>query len=283
MGGSAAWCGGARDDARGGRHRQTGPTTVGPAVFLGPEDPPGVEGASREMPGAGNTGANRRSQYGTLEPVAADADYELVRACQEPDSDRFDAAFEALYVRYRDRAYSIAYRITGGAADAMDVLQEAWSLLFRKIGTFRFDGPFATWLFRIVVNCSIDLLRQRAGRTSTADGQRTFDSEHEPIDDAAPNPALSAETSELGSHVQRCLGKLSPKLRAILVLRYLEGMSYEELTETLQVSMGTVKSRLARAHVALEQVLRGTLAPFGFPEGLPLRAPEGQAAAGEVA
>ena len=73
------------------------------------------------------------------------------------------------------------------------------------------------------------------------------------------------EHRELDDHVHRCIHKLSPKLRAILVLRYLEGQTYEELSSTLDVSMGTVKSRLARAHMAMERVLRGSVEAFGLP------------------
>ena len=197
-----------------------------------------------------------------------DSDLSLVKACQQVDSDGFEEAFESLYQRYRDRVYSIAYRITGRTADAMDVMQESFCLLFRKVGSFRFDSQFSTWLFRIVVNCSIDHMRHERSRGN----QRTeslSDTDELPMEDPE-NPRERAESRELGDHVQRGIQRLSPKLRAILVLRYLEGLSYEELAETLQVSMGTVKSRLARAHLALERVLRGTLGAFGFPESADL-------------
>jgi RNA polymerase sigma-70 factor (ECF subfamily) len=201
----------------------------------------------------------------------SDPDLQLVRACQDPGSDRFEVAFEELYGRYRDRVYSIAYRITGGAADAMDVVQEAFSLLFRKIADFRGQALFSTWLFRIVVNCSIDFVRQeRARRRHAAAGTHrpdgTADGAGEPTDGGDLDPATCAASSELGTHVHASLQKLSPKLRAILVLRYLEGLSYEQLADALAISMGTVKSRLARAHLALEHVLRGTLAAYGYPE-----------------
>lgn len=194
-----------------------------------------------------------------------DPDLELVQRCREVDSDEFEPAFEALYHRYKDRVYSIAFRITGTSTDAMDVVQEAFSLVFRNIGGFRGDSLFSTWLFRLVVNCAIDSTRQRRGviqsRTSSLsllpEGERQ-------IEDAADGPAAHAETDELGAHVHRSLQRLSPKLRAILVLRYLEGLSYEDLAQALQVSMGTVKSRLARAHVAIQRVLDGTLEPFGY-------------------
>ena len=201
----------------------------------------------------------------------SDPDLRLVRACQDPGSDEFEDAFEALYGRYRDRVYSIAYRITGRAADAMDVVQESFSLLFRKIGDFRGQSLFSTWLFRIVVNCSIDFVRQERARRRQASwnavrGEDVAETAGEPTDGGDLDPAACAATVELGSHVHASLQKLSAKLRAILVLRYLEGLSYEQLAEALAISMGTVKSRLARAHLALEQVLRGTLGAYGYPE-----------------
>ena len=200
-----------------------------------------------------------------------DPDQTLVRLCQDPDGEGFEVAFEALYQRYRDRVYSIAFRIVGSAADARDVVQEGFSLLFRKIGTFRFDSLFSTWLFRLVVNCAIDHKRQRKNRPNSHRGTPArsgteFAESEEPADPATISPFEVAASAELGEHVHHCLQKLSPKLRAILVLRYLESMSYEQLADTLGLAMGTVKSRLARAHLAIENVLRGTLAPFGFAE-----------------
>ncbi|MGA1525905.1 MAG: RNA polymerase sigma factor, partial [Planctomycetota bacterium] len=188
----------------------------------------------------------------TIDPQTPDR--ELIEACRDVQDDRFEAAFEELYRRYRDRVYSIAYRITGSTTDAMDVVQESFRVLFLKISTFRFDARFSTWLFRIVVNCSIDLRRrerQRAGRL-----EQSLQSLHDGTEpaDQGKDPLASAETSELGEQVQSAIARLSPKLRAILVLRYLEGLSYDEIAETLEVQLGTVKSRLARAHLAIEQV-----------------------------
>ena len=194
-----------------------------------------------------------------------DPDLELVKACQDPNSDEFEAAFEAIYHKYRDRVYSIAYRICGSAADAMDVVQETFSLLFRKIGSFRFSSLFSTWLFRIVVNCSIDSLRQAGNRAQArAQSLSQLPRGEEPPEEEQQGPSESAEQGELERHVQRSIQRLSPKLRAILVLRYLEGLSYEELCHALEISIGTVKSRLARAHLALHGVLDGTLEQFGY-------------------
>ena len=194
--------------------------------------------------------------------LAPDPDHALVRACVDPDDERFEAAFEELYDRYRDRVYSIAFRMLGTTTDAMDVVQEAFSILFRKISTFRFDSKFSTWLFRLVVNCCVDHRRREESRRPT---REAGEAEVAAAEADAIDPRSAAESLELGDHVHASLLHLSPKLRAVLVLRYLEGLSYQELAESLDVSLGTVKSRLARAHLAFEKVLEGTLDKFDYP------------------
>lgn len=184
--------------------------------------------------------------------LVRDPDTELVAACRHPEHEGFEAAFEQLYLKYRDRVYSIAFRVSGSAADAMDIVQEAFSLVFRKLDSFRSNSLFSTWLFRIVVNCSIDLKRREHSRRFWRSDQELGG--EEPADPSV-GPVGKAETSELALQVQEAIQELSPKLRAILALRYLEEMSYEDLAVTLGLSMGTVKSRLARAHIALERVL----------------------------
>lgn len=185
--------------------------------------------------------------------LVRDPDADLVAACRQPDSEGFERAFEELFAKYRDRVYAIAFRVTGQAVDAMDVVQESFALVFRKLHSFRGGSLFSTWLFRIVVNCSIDL-RRRSGARRHA-GLSEIGANAEPIDEA-PSPREHAATRELGDQVQEAISLLSPKLRVILALRYLEDMSYDELAATLGLSLGTVKSRLARAHLALENLVR---------------------------
>lgn len=201
-----------------------------------------------------------------LQDKQRDPDFSLVRACQLAEDDTFESSFEELYVRYRDRVYSIAFRMTGSSSDALDVVQDAFSLLFRKIGGFRFDSLFSTWMFRLVVNCCHDHQRQLRGRSgreiASLDSMLSL---REPTDPGT-GPVEHAQSSELGHHIHDSLQRLSPKLRAVMVLRYLENLSYGELAQALEVSMGTIKSRLARAHIALESILAGTLAPYGYPE-----------------
>ncbi len=183
--------------------------------------------------------------------LVRDPDADLVDACRQPDSEGFEHAFETLFTRYRDRVYAIAFRITGSAVDALDVVQDAFALVFRKLDGFRGGALFSTWLFRIVVNCSIDHRRRTHPRLVAGE----IGANDDPIDET-PDPRERAATRELGDQVQVAISQLSPKLRVILALRYLEDMSYDELAATLGLSLGTVKSRLARAHIALEQVVR---------------------------
>ncbi len=185
--------------------------------------------------------------------LVRDPDADLVAACKQPDSEGFERAFEELFAKYRDRVYAIAFRITGQAVDALDVVQDSFALVFRKLHSFRGGSLFSTWLFRIVVNCSIDL-RRRSGHRQRAENYE-FATESELVDDS-PSPRDEAAQRELGSQVQEAISQLSPKLRVILALRYLEDMSYDQLAATLGLSLGTVKSRLARAHLALENLVR---------------------------
>ena len=140
--------------------------------------------------------------------------------------------------------------------------------MYRKIDSFRFGSKFSTWLFRLTINCSIDFGRREKTQNKRWSSLSNITEFAEPEDESPP-PEQYAEDGELGEHVQTSLQRLSPKLRSVLVLRYLEGLTYEELAQTLGRSMGTVKSRMARAHVALERVLSGTLGRFGYPDDFP--------------
>lgn len=183
-----------------------------------------------------------------------DPDAKLVAACRNPDSEGFERAFGLLFERYRERVYAIAFRIAGNPSDAMDIVQESFALLFRKLSGFQGKSLFSTWLFRIVVNCSID--HRRRTRKGHAPSLLCDQEESVELADEGPGPEDSASVHEVGDQVQEAITQLSPKLRVVLALRYLEEMSYEELAATLELSMGTVKSRLARAHLALEHVVR---------------------------
>ena len=183
-----------------------------------------------------------------------DPDAKLIADCRDPDSDGFEAAFEVLFKRYHERIYAIAFRVAGNQADAMDIVQESFALLFKKLGSFRGKSLFSTWLFRIVVNCSID--HRRRNRGVNVPIQIEDPATADQMSDESIGPPDSAVIHEVGDQVQLAISYLSPKLRVVLALRYLEEMSYEELAMTLEVSLGTIKSRIARAHLALEHIVR---------------------------
>ena len=172
-------------------------------------------------------------------------DREVIEACQRGDSDAFRVLFEA----HKDRVYSIALRYSGNQAAAMDIAQESFLKVLGAIQEFRGEAGFESWLYRIVVNTCLD--HQRRGR-------RLMPFLGELIE------AVSAQGEtvlhrlmrvELEDDVQRIVARLSPEQRMVVVLRYTEGLSYDEIARILGCSAGTVASRLNRAHKVLERRL----------------------------
>lgn len=196
----------------------------------------------------------------------SDPDKELIRKCQNSPSDGLEGAFRELYGLYKDRVYNVCYRITGNSADGLDAAQETFGILFRKIDGFRFESKFSSWVYRIAVNASIDLKRRVSSRRLTSldaireheVGEPTLARLELPEEDCK-GPLRLAGKRELELEVQHAILRLSPKMRAITVLRYIEDLSYDQIAETLQISIGTVKSRLARAHQALDRELTPVL------------------------
>ncbi len=188
-----------------------------------------------------------------------DPDRELVSACQRAPATGLEGSFRQLYEQYKDRVYSVCYRITGNATDALDASQETFGILFRKVREFRFESKFSSWVYRIAVNAAIDHKRRSAARwLPSLDSTSDVNSDAvrlEVPDDHTEAPVHAATRHELEAEIQAAIVRLSPKMRAIIVLRYVEGLSYEEVAEALQISLGTVKSRLSRAHEALDREL----------------------------
>lgn len=192
-----------------------------------------------------------------------DPDRDLVQACQTTPIEGLDGAFRELYDRFRDRVYNVCYRITGNPSDALDASQETFGTVCRKIGDFRFQSRFSSWVYRIAVNASIDLKRRnRSRRLASLDAVSEGEEDGVRFDVGDPQiemPMHAASRRELEAEIQRAISRLSPKLRAITVLRYIENLSYDQIAETLEISLGTVKSRLARAHAALDRELSPVL------------------------
>jgi len=198
-------------------------------------------------------------------PLRTDPDRSLVVSCQKEPEPGFQGAYRELYGQYKDRVYNVCYRITGNATDALDASQETFGIVFRKIQGFRFESKFSSWVYRIAVNASIDLKRRASSKSlaslealqfgPAADGNRTS----EFCDEETEAPIAAASRHELEEEIQQAISRLSPKMRAITVLRYAESLSYEEISESLGISIGTVKSRLSRAHAALDRELSPVL------------------------
>lgn len=195
-----------------------------------------------------------------------DPDQELVAACQTAEMSGLEGAFRRLYEQYKDRVYNVCYRITGNATDALDASQETFGIVFRKISDFRFESKFSSWVYRIAVNASIDLKRRSNTRwlasLDAVQDKGGSGTRAEIADDKVEAPLTTASRHELEDEVQQAILRLSPKMRAITVLRYIESLSYEEIADTLQISIGTVKSRLSRAHQALDRELTPVLDKF---------------------
>ncbi len=185
---------------------------------------------------------------------SGDADAALVKRLQGGDQ----TAFEELYGRYKNKVYGTCLRITGNAAEAADVTQEVFLAIYKKIGLFEFRSSFSTWVYRMSVNASIDryrkITRHPAYSTDDPDFQETGEFRGMSDQKAAPADA-EASKHEFDAAVQKTIGFLPVKLRAAVVLRYLQNLSYQEVAAALKCSEGTVKSRLNRAHEKLRGLL----------------------------
>jgi RNA polymerase sigma-70 factor (ECF subfamily) len=176
--------------------------------------------------------------------VLEGSDRELIEGCRRGERD----AFRALFETYQDKIYSIALRFSGNEAVAMDIAQDTFLKLFSSMADFRGDATFSTWVYRLVVNSCLDHKR-RAWRVIPMASEVMALLR-------APGDALHALLhAEMSGRVQGAVEKLPDEQRIVVVLRYTEGLAYEEIAEVLGCSVGTVASRLSRAHKALERRL----------------------------
>lgn len=162
------------------------------------------------------------------------------------------AAFGELVRIYQNRLYSAITQVVGDRAAAEDVVQDAFVQAYVKLRTFQRNSAFYTWLYRIAVNLAISWRRRQKGNASV-DRQRE-DSGNEPID-PGERPSDRLNRSEQAVQVQQALALLSEEHRVILVLREVDGFSYEEIAGILDVQVGTVRSRLHRARLQLRDRL----------------------------
>ncbi len=158
---------------------------------------------------------------------------------------------------YHERTFRLAYAIVHREADARDIAQEVWLTVWKQLGTFRGDARFTTWLHPIVTRKALDHLRKRR---RWFDRFLPFDTGDATVE-SAPEPATTddagqqAEGSERKAALQAAIAALPPKLRAVLALREVEGLSYEEIAQATAIPTGTVMSRLYHARRLLAQKL----------------------------
>lgn len=169
-------------------------------------------------------------------------------------------AFEELVRRYEKRVYAVALRSSGSPEDAADIVQEVFLRAWRSIESFRGDSGFSTWLFRITMNMCVDFARHKHSQPQTQSIVDEEENERQ-VPDTAPTPEEHLENRELGRELAAALDEISEEHRRIVLLRDVSGMSYTEIADVLEISEGTVKSRLSRARIALRKVLlrRGNL------------------------
>ncbi|MEM1098933.1 MAG: sigma-70 family RNA polymerase sigma factor [Planctomycetota bacterium] len=193
-----------------------------------------------------------------LRPPAGPDDLVLLQRAQAGDH----GALGTLLRRHERRLFNVALGVLGNTADAQDATQDAFVSVVRKLEGFRGDAAFGTWITRVVLNASKDQLRKRKRRPATS-----FSSLNGHASDAASPETRLEQTRELppDSHVQTqedrqrlrdAVAGIDETFREVLVLRDLDGMDYNEIAETLELPLGTVKSRLFRARLILREALR---------------------------
>jgi len=192
--------------------------------------------------------------------VAVDIDdVALVRALREGS----EQAYETLLLRFQQPVYNLALRLLNDPSDASDVVQEVFLKVFRNVGHFRSQSSLKTWIFRIAINEAHNqrrwFFRHRRREVGIEDEQEDSRSRAETLADAAQSPFDYVLDHEQQSMVETALGRINPTFRAAVVLRDLMDLSYEEIAEVLQVSLGTVKSRILRGREALRLELERKL------------------------
>jgi RNA polymerase sigma-70 factor, ECF subfamily len=193
-----------------------------------------------------------QSPSGNAEPD----DRELVRRCQEGDAN----AFDQLVTRYRTKVYAMVYGMVQNEQDAWDLAQEGFLKAWRSIHRFKGQSSFYTWLYRIMTNVTIDSLRRKG-----IHGEAEFDDRITPANvdpgsrttpSSTPLPHKKLEQGEIRQRIDEAIAKLTPEHRAVIVMKEIEDLQYNEIAEILNCSIGTVMSRLFYARRKLQNLLR---------------------------
>lgn len=208
--------------------------------------------------------------HADLEEVATAASIEVRSTAEDQFLERLRrgeaAAFERVVAEHTGDVYALLYRLTSDAEEARDLTQETFLRAFQSIGRFRGDANLKTWIYRIAVNQARNRWRwwRRRRRDVTVSLDATSDRTEQPLsaslrDDDAIDPEQETLAREREGHLRGALLELKRPFREAVILRDVEGFSYEEIADTLQISIGTVKSRLSRGRLELRRKLEGSL------------------------
>lgn len=174
-------------------------------------------------------------------------------------------AFEAIVRAYQDRVYAFCSRMLSDREEALDATQDVFLSAYRNLSGFRGDASLSTWLLKIAANRCLNAIRKRAtraGKETTFSGMGGDDGDEpsfEPRGGDEDRPDRIVEERELGTILLRALGRIDPESRSLVLLSDVEGFSYEELAEAAGLPLGTVKSKLHRARMALRKMLAPAL------------------------
>lgn len=189
-------------------------------------------------------------------------DTELVEQARRGDKE----AFRELFERYQKKVMSIALGMVNNVDDAMEIVQDTFVKAYENLEGFKGESSFYTWLFRITVNRAIDLRRhRRRNPTVGLQDEFGFPDSDEPYDEvladpeAKTDPVRQVESREIGTRVAEAISELTPYHKAVILLREIEGLSYEDISRVLQCSKGTVMSRLHYARKKLQSKLKDLL------------------------
>ncbi|MBT9152621.1 MAG: ECF RNA polymerase sigma factor SigE [Firmicutes bacterium] len=170
-------------------------------------------------------------------------------------------AFAAIVEKYQQRVYNVAFRMTGDREDSLDLTQESFVRVFRALKSFKGDSSLGTWIHRIVNNVVIDELRKRQRRPKVAlntDALLTTDEGEHALEISGKREDTPEEQllrMERIAEIEQALAMITSEHRLVLIMRDIEGLSYEEMAQILALNIGTVKSRLSRARIALREKL----------------------------
>ena len=184
----------------------------------------------------------------------------LIQRAGEGDA----SAFNALMGMHERRMYAVALRMCGNPEDAQDCLQEAMLRVWRAISGFKAQSSFGTWVYRITMNTCLDELRRRKAKPAASlDGM--LDAGWSPVD-GGESPEGHAMRREMRRTLQKCIGELPEDMRAAVVLRDIEGYSYEEIAGILDANVGTIKSRISRGRERLREKIGARPELFDRPD-----------------